>query len=110
MPRGRVLFPAVSYVRGLVGREAGLDTHRGLPVVVDCSHIESLDYTAAAQFKDLLADLHSRQQQVFWLRKILHHRCCEHSYAILFLSVDDSFFLSERFSATMLSSCRQAEQ
>jgi len=68
MPRGRVLFPAVSYVRGLVGREAGLDTHRGLPVVVDCSHIESLDYTAAAQFKDLLADLHSRQQQVFWLR------------------------------------------
>ena len=38
-----------------------------LPVVIDCSHIYQVDYTAAKGFNAMLGDFSSRQQEVFWL-------------------------------------------
>ena len=33
-----------------------------MPVVVDCSHMYHVDYTAATQFTDMLTEFSSRQQ------------------------------------------------
>merc|ERR1712130_456741 len=38
-----------------------------IPVVIDCSHMYHLDYTAAAQFTDMMQEFSSRQQEIFWL-------------------------------------------
>ena len=38
-----------------------------IPVVIDCSHMYHLDYTAAAQFSDMMQEFSSRQQEIFWL-------------------------------------------
>ena len=42
-----ILFPAVSGVRRLITRSC--EGHSGLVVVVDCLHLNTIDYTAAAQ-------------------------------------------------------------
>ena len=38
-----------------------------IPVVIDCSHMYHLDYTAAAQFTEMMKEFSSRQQEIFWL-------------------------------------------
>ena len=42
-----ILFPAVSGVRRQITRSG--EAHSGLVVVVDCLHLNTIDYTAAAQ-------------------------------------------------------------
>ena len=42
-----ILFPAVSGVRRQISRSG--EGHSGLVVVVDCLHLNTIDYTAAAQ-------------------------------------------------------------
>ena len=41
---------------------AHCNTVSRMPVVVDCSHMYHVDYTAAAQFTDMLTEFSSRQQ------------------------------------------------
>ena len=38
-----------------------------MPVVIDCSHINQTDFTAAKGFKAMLADFQDRSQAVYWL-------------------------------------------
>eukprot|EP00092_Neocalanus_flemingeri_P034435 GFUD01037444.1.p1 GENE.GFUD01037444.1~~GFUD01037444.1.p1 ORF type:complete len:657 (+),score=135.37 GFUD01037444.1:71-2041(+) len=69
-PNQGVVFPSVSYVRNLIskaGVRQGQPQDTLLPVVINCSHIYQVDYTAAKGFNAMLGDFSSRQQEVFWL-------------------------------------------
>ena len=37
-----------------------------MPVVIDCSHVNKTDFTAAEGFKAMLADFQGRSQPVYW--------------------------------------------
>ncbi|XP_039753946.1 sodium-independent sulfate anion transporter-like [Pararge aegeria] len=57
-----LMFPSVDYVRRLVTKSAG----GGTPVVLECTHIYSADYTAAKSIEQLTADFHARQQPLYF--------------------------------------------
>ena len=38
-----------------------------MPVVIECSHINQTDFTAATGFQAMLADFSARNQSIFWL-------------------------------------------
>ena len=38
-----------------------------MPIIIDCDHMTSTDFTAAKGFKAMLAEFHFRSQAVFWL-------------------------------------------
>ena len=67
-PYSGIVFPAVTHVRALITEHSQQQDDLSMPVVVDCDHLHNLDYTAAAQFSDMLAEFSSRQQPIFWLR------------------------------------------
>ncbi|KAL4707527.1 hypothetical protein ACJJTC_000279 [Scirpophaga incertulas] len=58
-----LMFPSVDYVRRLVTKYAA---GRALPVVLECTHIYSADYTAAKSIEHLTADFFARQQPLFF--------------------------------------------
>jgi len=64
-PDQAVLFPSVSYLRAVINK-AGSRQESGLPVVVDCSHMYQIDYTAAQGFSSMLDDFTARAQAVYW--------------------------------------------
>ncbi|XP_041978043.1 sodium-independent sulfate anion transporter-like isoform X2 [Aricia agestis] len=58
-----LMFPSVDYVRKLVTKcAAGAD----VPVVLECTHIYSADYTAAKSIEQLTADFHARRQPLYF--------------------------------------------
>ena len=57
-----LVFPSVSYVRHQINKAAISTGQSQLPVVLDCSHISSADFTAAEGFKAMVEDFHSRSQ------------------------------------------------
>ena len=67
-PYSGVVFPAVAHVRALITEKSQQQGDLCIPVVVDCDHLYNIDYTAAAQFSDMLTEFSSRQQPIFWLR------------------------------------------
>ena len=38
-----------------------------MPIIIDCDHMTSTDFTAAKGFKAMLAEFHSRSQTLYWL-------------------------------------------
>ncbi|XP_047529589.1 sodium-independent sulfate anion transporter-like [Vanessa atalanta] len=58
-----LMFPSVDYVRRLVTKCA---TSSSVPVVIECTHIYSADYTAAKSIEQLTADFHARQQPLYF--------------------------------------------
>jgi len=66
-PHAGVLFPAVTHVRAVITNKSINQDFPRIPVVIDCSHMYHLDYTAAAQFSDMMQEFSSRQQEIFWL-------------------------------------------
>ncbi|XP_047504706.1 sodium-independent sulfate anion transporter-like isoform X2 [Pieris napi] len=58
-----LMFPSVDYVRRLVTKCA---TSNSVPVVIECTHIYSADYTAAKSIEQLTADFHARQQPLYF--------------------------------------------
>lgn len=66
-PYSSIVFPAVTHVRALITKRSQQQNYSTIPVVVDCQHLLALDYTAAAQFSDMLDEFSSRQQPFFWL-------------------------------------------
>ena len=38
-----------------------------MPIIIDCAHVTSTDFTAAKGFKAMLAEFYSRSQAVYWL-------------------------------------------
>jgi sodium-independent sulfate anion transporter 11 len=65
-PRQAVVFPSVSHIRSCINKE-GQRQDTLLPVVVDCCHVDQVDYTAAKGFASMLKDFEQRGQQVYWL-------------------------------------------
>lgn len=63
-----LMFPSVDYVRRLVTKCAsGEGGGEGLvPVVIECTHIYSADYTAATSIEQLTADFHARRQPLYF--------------------------------------------
>lgn len=58
-----LMFPSVDYVRRLVTKCAASSS---VPVVIECTHIYSADYTAAKSIEQLTADFHARQQPLYF--------------------------------------------
>lgn len=63
-----LMFPSVDYVRRLVTKSAGGagGSLPALPVVLECTHIYSADYTAAKSIEQLTADFHARAQPLYF--------------------------------------------
>ena len=38
-----------------------------MPIIIDCSHINNIDFTAAKGFKAMISDFDAREQRVMWL-------------------------------------------
>ena len=55
-------------MRALISERSRQQDYINIPVVVDCDHLVNIDYTAAAQLSDMMAEFSSRQQPIFWLR------------------------------------------
>ncbi|GBP68186.1 Sodium-independent sulfate anion transporter [Eumeta japonica] len=58
-----LMFPSVDYMRRLVTKCAA---PHAAPVVLDCTHIYSADYTAAKSVEQLTADFHARGQPLYF--------------------------------------------
>uniref|UniRef100_A0A146KXN3 Sodium-independent sulfate anion transporter n=2 Tax=Lygus hesperus TaxID=30085 RepID=A0A146KXN3_LYGHE len=58
-----LIFPSVDYVSTLVTKHS---VRRGIPVVIDCSHIYGADFTAAKVIEVLTNDFSKRQQPLFF--------------------------------------------
>ncbi|CAG9785891.1 unnamed protein product [Diatraea saccharalis] len=58
-----LMFPSVDYVRRLVTKFA---SGSSVPVVLECTHIYSADYTAAKSIEQLTADFHARRQPLYF--------------------------------------------
>lgn len=58
-----LMFPSVDYVRRLVTKTAASSS---VPVVIECTHIYSADYTAATSIDQLTADFHARRQPLYF--------------------------------------------
>ncbi|RVE44146.1 hypothetical protein evm_011193 [Chilo suppressalis] len=58
-----LMFPSVDYVRRLVTKCAASSS---VPVVLECTHIYSADYTAAKSIEHLTADFHARRQPLYF--------------------------------------------
>lgn len=67
-PDRSLMFPSVEYVRKLVQKAAVGSSQSGPPiaVVIECTHIYSADYTAAAAVERLAADFHARRQPLLF--------------------------------------------
>ena len=59
---------SLPHVRALISERSRQQDFSNIPVVVDCDHLGNIDYTAAAQLTDMMAEFSSRQQPIFWLR------------------------------------------
>lgn len=57
----------MSHVRALISERSRQQDFPNIPVVLDCAHLVNIDYTAAAQLSDMMAEFSSRQQPIFWL-------------------------------------------
>ena len=66
-PHAGIVFPAVSHVRAQISERSRQQDFSNIPVVVDCAHLVNVDYTAAAQLSDMMAEFNSRQQPIYWL-------------------------------------------
>jgi len=67
IPDQGIVFPSVSYVRNLINKAGVRQASDRIPVVIDCSKINSADFTAAKGFKAMLADFKARNTEVYWL-------------------------------------------
>eukprot|EP00090_Calanus_glacialis_P015453 TRINITY_DN24401_c0_g1_i1.p1 TRINITY_DN24401_c0_g1~~TRINITY_DN24401_c0_g1_i1.p1 ORF type:complete len:653 (-),score=122.04 TRINITY_DN24401_c0_g1_i1:57-2015(-) len=101
-PNQGVVFPSVSYVRNLISK-AGIKQDTLMPVVIDCSHIYQVDYTAAKGFNAMLGDFSSRQQEVFWLS-------CNSSVANTISAIAGDLFVQIKGPHQVLEDQRDGEE
>ena len=72
-------------------------------MVIDCSHIYQVDYTAAKGFKAMLGDFSSRQQEVFWLS-------CNSSVAATISAIAGDLFIQIRGPHQVLEDQRDGKE
>ncbi len=61
-----LVFPSVSYVRNKINKAGVREGNSRMPLVLDCSHISSADFTAARGFKAMISDFRSRGQPIIF--------------------------------------------
>ncbi len=61
------VFPSVGYVRNIVNKVGVRQGESTVPVVLDCSHIFTSDFTAAMGSKRMADDFRRREQPLFFL-------------------------------------------
>lgn len=62
-PDRSLMFPSVDYVRNIVNKQS---MKSDLPVVIDCSHVYGVDFSAASVIETLCNDFKNRRQQIFF--------------------------------------------
>ena len=63
-PDRALTFPSVNYVRNVINKAAARSGM--IPVVLDCTHISSADFTAAKGFKAMISDFRARGQELIF--------------------------------------------
>ena len=63
-PDRALIFPSTNYVRNIINKAAA--KRRSIPVVLDCTHISSADFTTAKGFKGMITDFKSRNQLIIF--------------------------------------------
>lgn len=58
-----LMFPSVDYVRNLVNKQS---QNCDMPVVIDCSHVYGVDFSAVTVIKTLCDDFKNRDQHIFF--------------------------------------------
>lgn len=58
-----LMFPSVDYVRNIVNKQS---LKSDLPVVIDCSHVHGVDFSAVSVIETLCNDFRNRNQQIFF--------------------------------------------
>jgi len=66
-PDQGIIFPSATHIRTLISKVGIKQGNSRMSIVIDCTHINKTDFTAAKAFKAMIADFDSRQQKVFWL-------------------------------------------
>ncbi|XP_023344261.1 sodium-independent sulfate anion transporter [Eurytemora carolleeae] len=66
-PDQGIIFPSVTYVRNLINKAALKQAGPEIPVVIDCSKINNVDFTAAEGFHAMIADMGKRNTEIYWL-------------------------------------------
>ncbi|KAL1453330.1 hypothetical protein WDU94_007476 [Cyamophila willieti] len=65
-PDRSLVFPSVGYVRNVVSKAGLKDGHSCLPVVIDSTHIQGADFTAAKGISSLIEDFVKRNQDLIF--------------------------------------------
>ena len=66
-PDRALTFPSINYVRNVINKAATRPPcNPSIPVVLDCSHISSADFTAAKGFKAMISDFKMRGQELIF--------------------------------------------
>ena len=63
-----LMFPAVSHVRHLINKAGVKEGRSTLPLVLDCSHISTSDFTVAEGFKSMIKDFDKRNQAIIFYK------------------------------------------
>jgi len=66
-PDQGIIFPSATHIRALISKVGIKQGYSRMSIVIDCTHINKTDFTAAKAFKAMIADFDGRQQKVFWL-------------------------------------------
>jgi len=61
-----LIFPSVTYVRHKINKAGIREGQSKLPLVLDCSHISTADFTAANGFKAMITDFRRRNQPIIF--------------------------------------------
>lgn len=67
-PDRALVFPSISYVRNLINKAGVREGQSRLPLVLDCTHISSADFTAARGFKAMISDFRGRGQPIIFYK------------------------------------------
>ena len=59
-----LVFPSVSFVRNVINKAGLREAEARIPVVIDCMHVFSADFTAAKGFKAMADDFGERGQRI----------------------------------------------
>ena len=63
-----LMYPAVSYVRHFINKAGVQEGQSTAPLVLDCSHMSTSDFTVAEGFKSMVKDFEKRQQAIIFYK------------------------------------------
>ena len=63
-----LMFPAVSHVRHLINKAGMKEGRSKFPLVLDCTHLSTSDFTVAEGFKSMIKDFDKRNQSIIFYK------------------------------------------